>query len=208
MSSLPQYIYTYIYIYNYIYISLIIHSRLRYAHPLAHDSVATSPRSPTHMIRSRARCARFSLTSSLRLFLPHDSLETSLPGHHNSLVTLLPGSGRFVHSFMHFGRSPALSSFGHNIAPLAHSLSLAHDLPPLTRSLIIRYAHPLAHDSVATLLRSPARMIRSRAHCARFSLIIRSRPRSRSAHCYMVHCNVLLFFSSLCFFLMWYLEVQ
>ena len=141
----------------------------------------------------------------MRSFLPHNSFTTSLPGPLISFATLLPGSGRFVYTFMHVGRSPALSSFGHNIASRAHSSSFAHDLPPLTRSLIIhsrlRYAHPLAHDSVATSLRSPARMIRSRARCARFSLIIRSRPRSRSARCYMVYCNVLLFFSSLCFFL-------
>ena len=90
----------------------------------------------------------------------------------------------FLFSFVYisfFDYSPALSPSGHNIAPLARSSSFAHDLPPLTRSLTIhsrlRYAHPLAHDSIATSLWSPACMIRSRARCARFSLIFRSRPR-------------------------------
>ena len=106
---------------------------------------------------------------------------------------------------MYFGRSPALSSFGHNIASLTHSSSFARDLSALTRSLIIhsglRCAHPLAHDSVTTSLRSPVRMIRSRPRCARFSLIISSQPRfpGQLATSRLAAMN-LLFFSPFCFF--------
>jgi hypothetical protein len=163
----------------------IIRSRPRWAHPLPHhspatslrsparsfDSVATSLRSPVCMIRSRPRCARFSLIIRSQLRFPGQLAALRLVVMDWFFIIVL-----CIHVFRSLARSLIIRSYHRFTRPLLiiSRPLCAHPLPHHSLATLLR---SLAHDSVATSLRSPARTIRSRLRCARFSVIIRSRPR-------------------------------